>query len=77
MHRHFDQIRKRTVDEQPMQETDPNVYVDFPSNIDESDVSVPVLESVAGSPNSSETEQLPQSRRYPLRTRKAPDRLNL
>ena len=61
MHHHYDQIRKRTVDEQPVQETDPNVYADFPSNIDESDVSVPVLESVAGSPNSPETEQLPQS----------------
>ena len=73
IHRHLDQIRKRTVEESPVPDTDPDAYAYFPMNNDESNVS----DNNSASPGLPAIEQLPQNRRYPLRTRKAPDRLNL
>jgi len=65
IHRHFDQICKRTVDN-PVLATDPDIYADFMVNISDNELS-----------QTSSMEQAPQNRRYPLRTRKAPDHLNL
>ena len=75
IHRHFDQIRKRTVEEptvEPASECDSEAYTYISVNSDESVVS----ETVA-SPAAPAAEQTPLTRRYPLRIRKAPDRLNL
>ena len=58
--------------EQSVIEADPNhVYSDFASNTDECNV------SVAESPDSPSSEQLLHNRHYPMKTRKAPDCLNL
>ena len=76
IHCHFDQIRKRSVDEIPEDKelaTDSDAYTYFPVNNDESEI----VSLQSGSPDAPATEQLPQNRRYPLRTRKAPDCLNL
>ena len=75
IHHHFDQIRKRTVEEptvEPASECDSEAYTYVSVNSDESVVS----ETVA-SPAAPAAEQTPLIRRYPLRIRKAPDRLNL
>ena len=75
IHRHFDQIRKRTVEEptvEPASECDSEAYTYISVNSDKSVVS----ETVA-SPVAPAAEQTPLTRRYPLRIRKAPDRLNL
>ena len=75
IHRDFDQIRKRTVDEptvDPASECDSKAYTYISVNSDESVVSETVT-----SPESSAAEPTPHTRRYPLRIRKAPDRLNL
>ena len=75
IHRHFDQIRKRTVDEptvEPASECDSKAYTYISVNSDESVVSETVT-----SPEASAAEPTPHTRRYPLRIRKAPDRLNL
>ena len=72
IYRHFDQIRKRTVDEPPIEsESDPEAYTYISVNSDK-----PVSETVS-SPEAPAVEQIPHDRRYPLRIRKAPDRLNL
>jgi len=65
IHRYFDQICKRAVDN-PVSATDPDIYADFPANISDNELS-----------QASSMEQAPQNRRYPLKIRKAPDRLNL
>ena len=76
IHHHFDQIRKRSIEEIPQNTelvTDSDVYAYFPVNNDKPETS----SSQSGSLDIPPTEQLPQNCRYPLRTRKAPDRLNL
>ena len=76
IHRHFDQIRKRSTEEIPKDTglvTDFDAYTYLPVNNDETETNSSQLES----PDVPETKQLPQNRRYPLRTRKAPDRLKL
>jgi len=52
VHRHFDQIRKRTVAEQPVLETDPDMYADCSPKTDESNTSGTDSESIAGGPDS-------------------------
>jgi len=61
IHRHFNQICKRTVDECP--EKDPDVFADFLSNTDTTDVS-----GSATSSDSPVSEQLPSNCRYPLKS---------
>ena len=76
IHHHFDQIRKRSVEEIPKDTelvTDSDAYTYLPVSNDEPETS----SSQLGSPDVPATGQLPQNRRYPLRTRKAPDRRNL
>ena len=76
IHRHFDQIRKRSVDVKPGDTelvADSDAYTYLPVNNDDPETT----SSQAGSPEVLATEQLPQNQRYPLRIRKAPDRLNL
>ena len=76
IHRHFDQIRKGSVDVTPGDTeliADSDAYTYLPINNDNPETTL----SQAGSPEVLATEQLPQNQRYPLRTRKAPDRLNL
>ena len=75
IHRHFDQVRKRTVNDPPAEsspESDPEAYTYISVNSDE----LVVSESTSSS-NAPVIEQLPHNRRYPLRIRKAPDHLNL
>ena len=76
MNRRFDQICKRSV-EKFVKDTvlviDSDAYTYLPVNNDEPETG----SSQLGSPDVSATEQLPKNRRYPLRTRKAPDCLNL
>ena len=74
VHCHFDQIRKRIADEPPVEsvsESHPKAYTYISVNSDK-----PVSETVS-SPEAPAVEQIPHYRRYPLRIRKAPDRLNL
>ena len=76
INRHFDQICKRSVEKflnGTMLVTDSDAYTNLPVNNDEPETS----SSQLGSPDVAATEQLPKNRRYPLRTRKAPDCLNL
>ena len=76
IHRHFDQICKRSTEEIPKDTelvTDFDAYTYLPVNSDKPETSSSQLES----PDVPETKQLPQNHRYPLRTRKAPDRLKL
>ena len=76
IHHHFDQIRKRSLDEIPEDKelvTDSDAYTYFPVSNDKSET----ISSQSGSPDPPATEQLPQNRRCPLRTRKAPDCLHL
>ena len=75
IHRHFDQVRKRTVDEPPVElasESDPEAYTYISVNSDE-----PVVSETTSSPDAPAVTQLPHNRRYPLRIRRPPDRLNL
>ena len=75
IHRHFDQVRKRTINDLPAEsapESDPEAYTYISVNSDE-----PVVSESMSSSEAPVVEQLPHNRRYPLRIRKAPDRLNL
>ena len=76
IHHHFDQIRKRTVDEPPVEsvsESDPEAYTYIQVSVNSDE---PVSETVS-SPEAPAVEQIPHYRRYPLRIRKASDHLNL
>ena len=78
IHCHFDQIRKRSIEEIPKDTelvTDSDAYAYLPVNNDEPETS----SSQLGSPGVPATEQLPQNyyQGLSLRTRKAPDCLNL
>ena len=75
IHRHFDQIRKKTVKEptvEPASECDSEAYTYISVNSDES-----VASETVASPAAPAAEQTSLTRRYPLRIRKVPDRLNL
>ena len=76
IHRHFDQICKGSADVTPGDTeliADCDAYTYLPVNNDDPETTL----LLAGSPEVLATEQLPQNRRYPLRTCKAPDCLNL
>ena len=75
IHRHFDQVHKRTINDPPAEsapESDPEAYTYISVNSDE-----PVVSESMSSSEAPVVEQLPHNQRYPLRIRKAPDRLNL
>ena len=72
IHRHFDQVRKRTVDEPPVKstsESDPEAYTYISVNSDE-----PVVSETTDAPA---VTPLPHNCRYPLGIRRPPDHLNL
>ena len=69
IHHHFDQISKELLTNPQLSQCQSYTYI--PVNSDE-----PVSETVS-SPEAPTIEQIPHYRRYPLRIRKAPDRLNL
>ena len=76
MNCHFDEICKRSVEKflkDTVLVTDSDAYTYLPVNNDEPETSLSQL----GSPDVPATEQLPKNHRYPLRTRKALDCLNL
>ena len=69
IHCHFNQIR---ISEYPVVEKDADVFADFLLSTDATNVS-----DSDSSSDSPVTESLPSNHCYPLRARKAPDRLNL
>ena len=74
IHRHLDQIRKRSVEETTVPESNPDAYTYIPVNRDRPET---VSSSVDPHPEVPAVTQLPQNRRYPQRVRRPPDRLNL